>query len=88
VIFTSEDVAESKPEPEIYLKACKAVLSRPQSTVVFEDSNQGMISAIRACCKAIMIPDLSPPSRFVKSKAFKIYPSLTKALENNREWFN
>jgi len=79
-------ITKGKPGPLIYLTACEKLSSETESTVIFEDSNLGIESAIRSGCKAIMIPDLKAPNQFALDNAFKIYDSLTIALENRFEW--
>lgn len=42
VIITGDEVTHSKPNPEGYLKAAKAIGVQPEKCVVFEDSLQGV----------------------------------------------
>lgn len=42
VIITGDEVTHSKPNPEGYLKAAKAIGVHPEKCVVFEDSLQGV----------------------------------------------
>ena len=53
-------VKHSKPEPDIYLKACEAVGLPPQDCLAVEDSPNGIRSAYRAGMQTIMVPDLVP----------------------------
>lgn len=45
LIFTSVDVKQGKPSPEIYLKAMKALGVEPQEVMIFEDSTVGFQAA-------------------------------------------
>lgn len=54
-------VKNSKPAPDIYLKACFELSLPPSKCVALEDSPNGIMSAYDAGCHVIMIPDLSEP---------------------------
>ena len=54
-------IENSKPEPDIYLKACELIGEEPENCYALEDSKNGLLSAYRAGCKPIMIPDLWQP---------------------------
>lgn len=54
-------VKKGKPDPEIYLTACKALGLAPEECMALEDSPNGIRSAHDAGCMAVMIPDLSGP---------------------------
>ena len=53
VVLSGEDFKESKPNPEIYLKACELLGSLPQETIVIEDSWYGIEAGRRAGCYVI-----------------------------------
>ncbi len=61
VIVCGDMVEKSKPEPEIYLKACEGLQVRPDECYVLEDSKSGILSGFKAGCKVIMVPDLWMP---------------------------
>ncbi len=54
-------VEKGKPEPDIYLKACELLELSPGECVALEDSPNGILSAYRAGCLPVMVPDLSQP---------------------------
>ncbi len=54
-------VKKGKPDPEIYLTACKELGLAPEECMALEDSPNGIRSAHDAGCMAVMIPDLSGP---------------------------
>lgn len=64
-IVCGDMVAKSKPEPEIYLKACEILGAKPEECIALEDSKNGLLSAHRAGCKPIMVPDLWQPDEEV-----------------------
>lgn len=75
--FTCGDtVTHSKPNPEIYLKACRSLNLLPQNCVAIEDSPNGVRSATSAGMRCIMIPDQIQPTEEIRSLAWKIFPSL------------
>lgn len=57
-VICGDMVAVTKPEPEIYLKACAAIGEAPENCYALEDSQNGLISAHRAGLKPIMVPGL------------------------------
>jgi HAD superfamily hydrolase (TIGR01509 family) len=57
-VITGEMVSEAKPSPEIYIKACRMLETRPDSALALEDSYNGIRSAHSAGMTVVMIPDL------------------------------
>jgi len=55
VIVTGEDVSQGKPEPEIYLAAMERAGVSPHRTLVVEDSQAGLASAIAAGAYAAVV---------------------------------
>lgn len=64
-------VENGKPEPDIYLKACELLKLKPSECLALEDSPNGIISAYRAGCKPVMIPDLSQPDEEIFCLLYK-----------------
>ena len=60
VIVSGENLQRSKPEPDIYLQACKKIGVIPAEAYAIEDSYNGIRSASRAGMQPIMVPDLLP----------------------------
>ena len=46
--LSNQDVKKSKPDPEIYIKACERLGLKPDECVVCEDNKNGIMSARRA----------------------------------------
>lgn len=80
-LATGDMFTHGKPDPEIYLTACRLLGSDPVQTYAVEDSYVGLESAHRAGMRPIMIPDQFPPTEYTSSIALTL-PSLN-AL---REW--
>lgn len=77
VLTTGDMFVHGKPDPEIYLTACRLLGADPAVTYGVEDSYAGLESARRAGMRVVMIPDLFPPTDEIRSYA-AIYPSLTE----------
>lgn len=54
-VIGAEDIANSKPHPEIFLKAADAIGTAPEECLVFEDSLMGIEAARRANMDAYAI---------------------------------
>lgn len=50
-----------KPAPDIYQFACKQLGRQPEECMAVEDSPNGVLSAYRAGCKVVMVPDQTQP---------------------------
>ena len=51
----------SSPSCKKGLKACELLEANPSECYALEDSKNGLLSAYRAGCKPIMVPDLWQP---------------------------
>ena len=80
-IICGDMVKNGKPEPDIYLTAVEKLGLGPNECAAFEDSPNGIISAYRAGCRVIMIPDLSQPDDEIKPMLSAVYESLDKAVD-------
>ncbi len=85
-ITTGDLVVHSKPDPEIYLLACRRAGFDPARTWAVEDSRNGILSAHAAGLRAVMIPDLIPPTPELDKLLFRRFESLAELkdfLENS-----
>lgn len=55
------DVPRGKPEPDIYLHGAASLDLYPGECLALEDSPTGILSAYRAGCLSVMIPDQDQP---------------------------
>lgn len=60
VILTGDDIINSKPNPEIFLKALNKLQVSPDEAIIVEDSINGIIAAKNTNAISVMIPDLIP----------------------------
>ena len=56
-VFTRDDVARTKPAPDLYLAAVKALGVAPQEAVAFEDSRNGIAAAKDAGLLCVAVPN-------------------------------
>ena len=75
-IVTGDMVEHSKPEPDIYLIACKKIGVSPEDAFAIEDSPNGIRAAHRAGMRPIMVPDLVAADEEMERLCHKIFPSL------------
>lgn len=75
-IVTGDMVVHGKPDPEIYLKACRELDSLPDNCIAIEDSPNGLKSAYQAGMKPIMVPDLIQPDEELKKLLYGKFESL------------
>ena len=70
----------SKPEPDIFLAAAKALGAIPANCYVLEDSFNGIRAAHRAGMHPIMVPDMQQPDEEMRGLAEVIVDNLPKAM--------
>lgn len=56
-VISATMVKEGKPSPDIYLYACEQLKRQPAECIAVEDSPNGVLSAARAGCRVVMVPD-------------------------------
>lgn len=61
-LCSGHDVPHGKPEPDIYLYGARSIGVEPEECIAVEDSYAGIISAHRAGCCTVMVPDLDEPT--------------------------
>ena len=81
VIVTGDMVEHSKPEPDIYLKACEKLGAAPADAMAVEDSPNGIRSAYRAGMKPVMVPDMIAPTPEIEEMLFGKFTTLLDMLE-------
>lgn len=63
-VVSGDDVTDSKPHPETYLKGAKYLQVEPQSCIVFEDAPKGVESAMNAGMKCVVITSMHQEEEF------------------------
>ena len=80
-LTTGCEVKNGKPDPEIYLLAAGRLNIHPEQCLAFEDSNNGVLSAVSANMQTFQIPDLVQPSAEVLTLGHTVSASLSDVLE-------
>lgn len=57
VIVCAEDVAQTKPAPDLFLKALALLAINPEEAIVFEDSQHGIAAANKAAIFSVAVPN-------------------------------
>ena len=60
-LCSGHDIPNTKPAPDIYLLGARELGLKPEECLALEDSPTGILSAYRAGCLPVMIPDLDQP---------------------------
>lgn len=75
-ICSGHQVARGKPEPDIYLFGAESIELEPEACLALEDSPAGILSAYRAGCITVMVPDMDQPNRTTEELLFAKADSL------------
>ena len=79
-IVTSEDIKHSKPAPDCYLKAAELLGADPADCIAFEDSFNGLRSALDAGTTVVAVTTAHPAVELKDLSHFQI-PDFTDALD-------
>lgn len=63
-VVSADDVANSKPDPETFLKCAEILNVLPQNCIVFEDAPKGVEAALNAGMKCVAITTMHPKDEF------------------------
>lgn len=85
ITVCGDEVSQGKPNPEIFLRAAGALNCAPERCFMVEDSENGMLSAIRAEGQPILIEDIKPPADEIKAGALKAYSNMAEFLADLSE---
>lgn len=61
-VVYGDEVERRKPSPDIYLEVLRREGLPAEAAVVLEDSKNGIMSAVEAGIRVIMVPDMTPPT--------------------------
>lgn len=81
-VLGGDQVAQGKPAPEGYLRACAQFGAGPERCLALEDSENGVRAALAAGLTVVQIPDLKAPSDELRALGHRIMPSLAAV----RDW--
>ncbi len=80
IVVTGDQVARSKPSPDIFLEAARRLGVDGRDCVAFEDSDLGLEAAMSAGMRTVAVPDLKPLPDAVRRRVFAELPSLEHAV--------
>lgn len=80
-VIGGDMVEHSKPQPDIYLKACQLLDVEPGNAAAIEDSPNGIRSAYAAGMLPVMVPDLVKPDPEIEKMLYRKCDSLFAVLE-------
>jgi HAD superfamily hydrolase (TIGR01509 family) len=76
-----DEVANGKPHPETFLKACEKLGVEPCEAVVLEDSESGILAGWNGKIRVICVPDMKYPEPEYADKCWKIVDSLHDVID-------
>ena len=79
-LCSAHSISNGKPAPDIYLLAAAELGLKPEECLALEDSPTGILSAYRAGCLPVMIPDLDQPGEDTEKLLFAKADSLTDII--------
>ncbi len=80
------EAANGKPMPDIYELAAKKLGLNPSECLAFEDSPNGIKSAVAAECLTIAVPDLDMPTKEELGGVFYVIEDLEKFRKELERW--
>ncbi len=80
-IVCSEDIINSKPNPEIFLKAAEKVCVNPENCIVIEDSEAGIKAAFNAKMMGFHVEDLKKADESILKYSYKNFKNLIEIKE-------
>ncbi len=75
-VVSADDVAISKPDPEVFLKAAGKIGVAPQDCVVFEDAPKGVEAALRAGMDCVVLTTVH------SEEEFRQYPNVLWSVKD------
>ncbi len=86
-IVSVASVEKGKPAPDVYQLACQLTETEPYECVAVEDAPNGVLAAVDAGIRTIMIPDLSQPNGELRKLLSAVLPTLHE-VPDTIEQFN
>lgn len=80
-IISTTMVKEGKPSPDIYCYACEQLGLAPEECIAVEDSPNGVLSAYRAGCKVVMVPDQTQPDEELRKYLYGCVNNLAELVK-------
>jgi beta-phosphoglucomutase-like phosphatase (HAD superfamily) len=77
-VFSFEDVAQPKPQPDVYLAAASACGVDPSECVVVEDSAAGVRAGVAAGCTVFGFAHVTEPEVLLAAGASAVFTDLSQ----------
>ena len=74
-VVSADDVEQSKPDPETYLKAAALLRTAPEQCLVFEDAPKGVEAALNAGMQSVVLTTMHAKNEFLQ------YPNVVHFIE-------
>ena len=87
-IICATEVPHGKPQPDVYLYACRELGLLPEECIAVEDAPNGILAAYRAGVPVIMVPDQSQPDAELKKLLYDQADSLVQLKEKLEQRFH
>lgn len=78
VVVCRDEVRETKPNPEIFLKAADKLMVKPEQCIVIEDSSAGIEAAFNAGMVPIHVVDLKEADEKILTNSYKSFNDLNE----------
>ena len=72
-VVSGVDVVESKPHPEVFLKAAKSLGVEPSSCIVFEDAPKGVEAAANAGIECVVVTTMHDANEFTAYNNVRLF---------------
>ena len=72
-VVSGIDVVESKPHPEVFLKAAKILSVNPSSCIVFEDAPKGVEAAAKAGIECVVVTTMHDANEFTAYNNVRLF---------------
>ena len=80
-LCSGRDTPRGKPEPDIYLHGAAVLGLKAEECLALEDAPAGILSAYRAGCLSVMIPDLDQPDEQTRKLLYAKTDSLLDIID-------
>jgi beta-phosphoglucomutase len=80
-VVCRDDVKETKPNPEIFIKAANKLKVNPENCIVIEDSSAGVKAAYKGNMIPIHVVDLKEADEEIEKYCYKSFNSLIEVKE-------
>lgn len=76
-----DEVVHSKPDPESYIRVAAMIGKKPEECYVLEDSPNGILSAYKAGCTPVMVPNDVQPDQATCDMCAGVFKSLADVVD-------